>query len=104
MVNALNREELIGKTPVVKLIKSDFTIHSVFLKLERFNPGGSIKDRIAVAMIEGAERDGRLKDYSIIMEPTSGNTSYSPGWGGPRRPWSHWSHTASSIPRTFQHD
>ena len=60
---------LIGGTPLVRL-KSE----NIFAKAEFFNPGGSIKDRIALAMIEGAERDHRLRPDSIIVEPTSGNT------------------------------
>jgi cysteine synthase len=60
---------LIGNTPLVKL-KGE----RVFAKAEYFNPGGSIKDRVALSLIEGAERDGRLKPDSIICEPTSGNT------------------------------
>lgn len=61
--------DLIGNTPLVKL-KGE----RIYAKAEFLNPGGSIKDRIALAMIEGAERDGRLKPGSIIVEPTSGNT------------------------------
>jgi cysteine synthase A len=61
--------DLIGNTPVVQL-KNE----SVFAKAEFLNPGGSIKDRVALAMIEGAERDNRLTKDSIIVEPTSGNT------------------------------
>jgi cysteine synthase A len=60
---------LIGRTPLIRL-KGE----SVFAKAEFLNPGGSIKDRIALAMIEGAERDHRLRPDSIIVEPTSGNT------------------------------
>jgi cysteine synthase A len=61
--------DLIGNTPLIRL-KGE----NVFAKAEFLNPGGSIKDRVALAMIEGAERDGRLKPDSIIVEPTSGNT------------------------------
>ena len=61
--------DLIGNTPLIRL-KGE----NVFAKAEFLNPGGSIKDRVALAMLEGAERDGRLKPDSIIMEPTSGNT------------------------------
>ena len=60
--------DLIGNTPVVRL--SD----RIYAKAEFLNPGGSIKDRVALAMIEGGERDGQLKPDSIIVEPTSGNT------------------------------
>lgn len=68
--------ELIGKTPILKVnnfIKDD-NIADVYVKLEKFNPGGSVKDRAALGMIEKAERDGLLKPGSIIVEPTSGNT------------------------------
>ena len=61
--------DLIGNTPLVRL-KGE----NIFAKAEFLNPGGSIKDRVALAMLEGAERDGRLKPDSIIVEPTSGNT------------------------------
>ena len=61
--------DLIGNTPLVRL-KDEL----VFVKAEFLNPGGSIKDRVALAMIEGAERDGKLKADSILVEPTSGNT------------------------------
>ena len=60
---------LIGNTPLIQL-KGE----RIFAKAEFLNPGGSIKDRVALAMIEGAERDGRLTPDSIIVEPTSGNT------------------------------
>lgn len=67
--------ETIGNTPVLKLnslFNSDKA--EVYMKLERFNPGGSIKDRIALSMIEEAEKKGLLQPDSIIVEPTSGNT------------------------------
>lgn len=65
--------EGIGNTPIVKLDRS-FPNQEVWMKLERFNPGGSIKDRIALAMIETAEKEGLLSEGSVIIEPTSGNT------------------------------
>lgn len=65
--------KLIGNTPVVKLSKL-FPHHQVWVKLERTNPAGSIKDRIALAMIEGAEARGELRPGMTIVEPTSGNT------------------------------
>jgi cysteine synthase A len=61
--------DLIGNTPLLQLRGE-----RIFAKAEFLNPGGSIKDRVALAMLEGAERDGRLKPDSIIVEPTSGNT------------------------------
>lgn len=66
--------ETIGNTPVVKLNKLFGANKNVFLKLERTNPGNSIKDRIALAMIEDAEAKGLLNSNSVIIEPTSGNT------------------------------
>lgn len=64
----------IGNTPVVKINKLFGTTKNVWIKLERTNPGNSIKDRIALAMIEDAENKGLLKPESVIIEPTSGNT------------------------------
>lgn len=61
--------ELIGHTPLVRLREEP-----IYAKAEFLNPGGSIKDRVALSMIEGAERDGKLRPGSIIVEPTSGNT------------------------------
>ncbi len=61
--------DLIGNTPLIQL-KGE----RIFAKAEFLNPGGSIKDRVALAMFEGAERDGRINPDSIIVEPTSGNT------------------------------
>jgi len=66
--------ETIGNTPHVKLNKLFGSDHEVWIKLEKANPGGSIKDRIALAMIEDAEKRGFLKKGSVIIEPTSGNT------------------------------
>ncbi len=67
--------DLIGGTPVVKLQRvAPEGGAELFAKLESFNPGGSIKDRIGLAMIEAAEKDGRLKPGGTIVEPTSGNT------------------------------
>lgn len=66
--------ELIGNTPVVKLNKVFGGDHEIWIKLERQNPGASIKDRIGLAMIEDAEQKGILKKDSVIIEPTSGNT------------------------------
>lgn len=66
--------QTIGNTPHIRINKLFGQTHQVFVKSERSNPGGSIKDRIALSMIEAAERDGQLKPGSTIIEPTSGNT------------------------------
>jgi cysteine synthase A len=66
--------ETIGNTPHVRLNRLFSSDFEVWMKLERSNPGGSIKDRIALAMIEDAEKSGKLKKGSTIIEPTSGNT------------------------------
>lgn len=68
-------DQLIGNTPLLKLnriVPEDAA--DVYVKLEFFNPAGSIKDRIALAMIEKAEAEGKLKPGDTIIEPTSGNT------------------------------
>lgn len=66
--------DLIGDTPVVELKRFDTGLCRLFIKLESQNPGGSIKDRIALSMIAAAERDGRLKPGGTIVEATAGNT------------------------------
>ena len=70
-------DQLIGKTPLLELVhieKEERLAAKVLAKLEYFNPAGSVKDRIAKAMIDDAERKGLLKPGSVIIEPTSGNT------------------------------
>ena len=74
MTRANNMIELIGGTPVVRLNRLFDARVEVWAKLERQNPGGSIKDRIAMSMVEDAERRGILKPGATIVEPTSGNT------------------------------
>src|ERR1700748_2846108 len=66
--------DLIGNTPMVEITQFDTGCCQLFLKLESQNPGGSIKDRIGLAMIETAERDGRLKPGGTVLEATAGNT------------------------------
>src|SRR5690349_23790761 len=67
--------DLVGGTPIVRLDRLSPPGHArILAKLEYLNPGGSVKDRIGLAMIEEAERDGRLKPGGTIVEPTSGNT------------------------------
>ena len=69
-----NITELIGHTPIIKLQNVPADSADVYVKLEAFNPGGSVKDRIALSMIRAAEADGRLQAGGTIVEPTSGNT------------------------------
>lgn len=72
---AQNMTGLIGNTPLVKVNKmADGTVAEVVAKLEFYNPGGSVKDRPALSMIEAAEKEGVLDSETIIIEPTSGNT------------------------------
>jgi cystathionine beta-synthase len=66
--------DLIGNTPLVEVTRMDAGPCRLFLKLEHHNPGGSIKDRIALSMIEDAEREGKIKPGSLIVEATAGNT------------------------------
>ncbi|WHF51320.1 cysteine synthase A [Chryseobacterium gotjawalense] len=66
--------EAIGNTPIVKINKIFPSNVEVWMKLERQNPGGSLKDRIALAMIERAEQEGKINKDTLIIEPTSGNT------------------------------
>src|ERR1700743_430982 len=65
---------LIGNTPLVRLTRIDTGPCELFLKLENQNPGGSIKDRIALAMVEAAERDGKIQPGGTLIEATAGNT------------------------------
>lgn len=73
-MRALNILQTIGRTPHVQIQRLFGSSHNVWIKLERANPGGSIKDRIALAMVEDAEAKGLLKPGSTIIEPSSGNT------------------------------
>ena len=73
-MKAANILETIGNTPHIRMNRLFGSTHNVWIKSERANPGGSIKDRIGLSMIEDAERSGRLKPGGTIIEPTSGNT------------------------------
>ena len=66
--------DLIGKTPMVELTEFDTGPCRLFAKLENQNPAGSIKDRIGLAMVEAAEKDGRLKPGGVLVVATAGNT------------------------------
>lgn len=72
--------ELIGQTPLLEIAGFEGQKARVIVKLEYFNPGGSVKDRIALAMIEAAEQQGILREGSLIIEPTSGNTGIGLAW------------------------
>jgi cysteine synthase len=81
-MKANNILDTIGNTPHVRINRLFGENHEVWIKLERANPGGSIKDRIALSMIEDAEQKGLLRPGSVIVEPTSGNTGIRTGHGG----------------------
>ena len=86
-----NLLELIGKTPMLEIQEG------LFLKLERFNPGGSVKDRTALAMIEDAEQRGLLRAGATIIEPTSGNTGVGLAWIGRLKGY----HVILTMPETM---
>ena len=80
---AKNLTELIGRTPLLeagRLTEKEGLKANLLLKLESFNPGGSVKDRVALSMIEAAEAEGRLTPGATIIEPTSGNTGIGLAW------------------------
>ena len=80
---AKNLTELIGRTPLLeagRLAEKEGLKANLLLKLESFNPGGSVKDRVALSMIEAAEAEGRLTPGATIIEPTSGNTGIGLAW------------------------
>ena len=75
--------ELVGKTPMLELSKIEKELGlkaRLIVKIEAFNPGGSVKDRVALNMIENAEKSGKLKEGGVIIEPTSGNTGIGLAW------------------------
>lgn len=74
--------EVIGNTPMVKISGLEGQKAEIVVKIESFNPGGSVKDRIALAMIEDAEQSGVLQPGATIIEPTSGNTGIGLAWVG----------------------
>ena len=74
--------ELVGRTPLVEVSGFENQKARIVVKVEAFNPGGSVKDRIALAMIEDAQKKGVLKPGATIIEPTSGNTGVGLAWVG----------------------
>ncbi len=83
-MKAANILETIGNTPHIRVNRL-FGDAEVWIKSERANPGASIKDRIALAMVEDAEKSGKLQPGGTIIEPTSGNTGIGPGDGRRRQ-------------------
>ena len=77
--------QLIGNTPLLRVTGLEGQVADLLLKLEYFNPGGSVKDRVALSMIEDAEARGALKPGATIIEPTSGNTGVGLAWVGSSR-------------------
>ena len=74
-MNTFNKiTDLIGNTPLVRVHRMNQNDNEIYVKLESFNPLSSVKDRLALAMIEKAEKQGLLKPGTMIIEPTSGNT------------------------------
>jgi len=83
---ATDATKLIGRTPLVRLNRIvDSSVVTVLAKLEMYNPTNSVKDRIGVAMIEAAERSGKIGPETILLEPTSGNTGIALAWVGAAR-------------------
>ena len=74
--------ELVGGTPLLRVSGLEGQLAEIVLKLEYFNPGGSVKDRVALAMIVDAESKGILRPGASIIEPTSGNTGVGLAWVG----------------------
>ncbi len=81
MKRARNVFELIGETPIVRINRLNPNPKAeIYAKLEGFNPTGSLKDRIALRMIERGEKEGKLTKDTVILEATSGNTGISVAW------------------------
>ena len=92
-----NLTELIGRTPLLELGPFEGQKARILAKVEYFNPGGSVKDRIALAMIEDAEKRGLLAPGATIIEPTSGNTGVGLAWVGAARGYK----TILTMPETM---
>ncbi len=92
--------ELVGRTPLLRVAGIDGQVAEIILKLEYFNPGGSVKDRVALAMIEDAEAKGVLAPGSAIIEPTSGNTGVGLAWVGRSKGY----HVVLTMPETMSRE
>ena len=92
-----NLTDLIGRTPLLEMKGMEGQVARLIVKLEYFNPGGSVKDRIALAMIEDAEQKGLLKPGATIIEPTSGNTGVGLAWVGAAKGY----HVILTMPETM---
>ena len=92
--------ELIGNTPLLRVTGFDGQLADILLKLEFFNPGGSVKDRIALEMIRDAESSGVLTPGATIIEPTSGNTGVGLSWVGTSRGY----HVILTMPDTMSQE
>ena len=95
-----NLTDLIGNTPLLEISGFEGQKARVIVKLEYFNPGGSVKDRIALAMIEDAESKGLLKPGATIIEPTSGNTGVGLAWVGAAKGYK----TILTMPETMSQE
>ena len=89
--------ELIGNTPLLRVSALEGQVADILLKLEYFNPGGSVKDRITLAMVEAAEKSGTRKPGATIIEPTSGNTGVGLAFGSAVRGY----HLILTMPETM---
>ena len=92
--------ELIGRTPLLAISNQEDQVAQVVAKLEYFNPGGSVKDRIALAMIEDAEQRGLISPGGTIIEPTSGNTGVGLAWVGATKGY----HVVLTMPETMSQE
>ena len=92
--------ELVGNTPLLRVSGLDGQKAEIVLKLEYFNPGGSVKDRVALSMIEDAESRGALKPGATIIEPTSGNTGVGLAWVGASKGY----HVVLTMPETMSQE
>ena len=92
--------EIVGNTPLLRVSGIDGQLAEIVLKLEYFNPGGSVKDRVALAMIEDAEAKGILREGASIIEPTSGNTGVGLAWVGTSKGY----RVVLTMPETMSHE